>query len=1625
MKRILLLLFIFSILLSGFSQVAYAQTNPTPFPASIPVTLGSPPLPAEGAWIIDPEVTTVGKNASRSGMLLDWTLKDYKWSSDTSYTNNPLTPFWLIIQRIVYALFLFVILVTAFLLIVTRGKSLSAKRFLPRFLLVVLLVTFSFSLVQFLYQIVDIFQGFFLKNPAGDIISSKDLLYIGFDYRTFQGLRVFGENYNESAFISLLLVKLTSFTYYVMAILLIFRKIILWFLIIISPVFPLLLLFYPLRNTAKIWIGEFFRWLLYAPLFAILLSGLVRLWSSGLPVFFSSVGVGSANSSIYPTSVNILLGGPGQQIGINNSVNLPDTFALYLVALLMLWAVIILPFILLQVFLDYMMAFNNRDNPFMKQIYTMLSNRPVVPIPPTNPTPPVGAGLARNLPFGRRFTVPRSTGISREIPRGVGQTVTRPTYIQKNNQAEISRLTNLSIPTMRDIARLETTKLSHDVRAQQEIERTRQSLVNIANPTSVSSMTERERVKMIHDRLVVEGQKGNQVASTILNAANTYNSYSAKSTSSSSSISQITRKLVQNISNPSTISSVRDQQKIVEIRQELIKAADSGSQFAKNILNQVNSYTNNQAHLLTQTLNQISHPEKITDSKERESLMSLREKIVSASKSGNQLATLITQSIESTTSAEQVEKIQAQLLEARAQGNPLAEELLRTVSRSDKTDETDFEKLHETLKAESASGNPLATLLLKTLASQEKTQSMSAVTKLKSGSLPQVNRIQQVSLDDYEAVKKMWMDNYKNLEVPNSQNTRKEWITQDMAGIDETISLLSSTSQQDVEKGMQEVSDILPFLLIGGFSQTEIIAYLKAKKEAGRNILENVTTQDEEEDTLLNAERAAKSATGHMAASAHIELGNTSSTSPTQQNFVNNLTTNNYSTSNSEPVISVKNTSLLQLSELPLVTMKDIAKFEISSQSSDESSDLKKIQQTLQGISNPQAISSPSDKTKYITLKDEIIKENQNGNPLAAVILEASRVSAPHADSSLKSISVKKSLVLPKENRIQQVSLDDYEAVKKMWEDNYRSQLSISLDKTSLQSDLESIDQTMNLLSSSNQEDVELGMKKVSDILPFLLLGGFSQTEIIAYLKAKKEAGKNVLDNVMTRDEEENTLLSASRGDSSILNQMSDSEMAEAQVPPIARSTVLSPIKVVEGEAGNLTNQNVAVQSQNNKVIKNSSISSAEETAPGVASSIVSQLHLPLPTLRDIASVETKSDDNKVRDLKRLLAELSHPGTAISIEDQKNLIKMRQTLLSQAQAGDRTAQMIVGALGLSQSVGAVGERHDFLMTLKTILDPSLAPEDDQAYFRQVRDELVRARQNSDVVAIQIMKLVDRISQIETESVVSLLNFIHDPEQIKDAKVRKVYTKFGNDLELQKSTSQIASSILTASQSDISTVSANKIRVQLLEGASRQDELATRIMKEYITLPQPTILEINNLYQTIQKSSADPFSKLLLKLLNQPLKRGVAGLRFERFPRENRTQKVSLDDYEQVKQMLYEMYLHAIVPLGKDGKEQLRTDWITEERQQVEDVINLLSSDDAGNLQLGMTRVSDILPFLLLGGFSQNEVLQYLKAKQEATVMALKILKEDEEKVFVENQDNVTTPQVMGIEESSAADEEIR
>ncbi len=763
MKKILsiFLFFIFTIGIFLTPGLVHAQSIP---PGLQLDTISNPG--GEGTrWTPDPEVTFVGRNAARSGLLLDWTLRNYNWvcvsKADPSArvcdnSNNPLRTFWTrIVFNIVTPLLFLVVMAAAIILIVTRGRSITIMRFLPRFIIIVLLVAFSFSLVSFIYQFTDAIQGFFLAPPdatstnPGDpcppnCISNADLLFVGWPYEEFVGLRAIGDDKSEAIYTTLLLTKLTAFTYYVMWGMLTLRKIILWFFIVVSPVFPLLLFFYPVRNTAKIWIGEFFRWTLYGPLFAIFLSGLVFMWTQKIPVDISTdIGVRSQTPTttnlagetvpiIFPTAVNILLGGPQQFVEPANNVNKTETFALYIVALLMLWGVIIMPWILLRIFLSEAAGVGKVGSAAVNQFVGKVRNK----IGPSPGKSPDGGGRALNLPFAKKFSPPTppagGAGLAREIPRDVSESRAAKNVYMPSAQVKAQVLTaaNVNLPTLRDIAKYDSSLMNRD--QQGEITRLRQNLSKIANPASSSTSTEREKYTQIREKLTRESMSGNILATSILNAANSATRHTAQVTTTQ------VRSMLSQVANPQSAT--------------------------------------------TPVIN--------------------REKLESMNRS---------------------------LTKAKEEGNSLA---IAALSVTDKTSEAEVEKLQERIRTAREKQDPIALEL-------------SELTDQKS-SIPAVNRVQTVSRADYEAVKDLWKENYHNQEVPQQMGSRTEWIKKDTEKIENIIKLLSSQNEEEVTKGVGEVSDILPFLLVGGFSQTEIVSYLKAKEEAGQEMVKQLEKEEEE-----------------------------------------------------------------------------------------------------------------------------------------------------------------------------------------------------------------------------------------------------------------------------------------------------------------------------------------------------------------------------------------------------------------------------------------------------------------------------------------------------------------------------------------------------------------------------------------------------------------------------------------------------------------------------------------------------------------------------------------------------------------------------------------------------------
>src|SRR5476649_1067052 len=150
MKKLLPIIFslIFLLITLVSPSSTFAQAAPAPVQA-VPA-----PATTDSRWVIDPEVTFIGKNARRSGDFLDWTLQNYNWvcvkqiaNGQCDNSNNPIAKYWsLIVLYIVVPMLFLVILITASVIIITRCKSLTIMRFIPRFIAVVLLIVFSYSL---------------------------------------------------------------------------------------------------------------------------------------------------------------------------------------------------------------------------------------------------------------------------------------------------------------------------------------------------------------------------------------------------------------------------------------------------------------------------------------------------------------------------------------------------------------------------------------------------------------------------------------------------------------------------------------------------------------------------------------------------------------------------------------------------------------------------------------------------------------------------------------------------------------------------------------------------------------------------------------------------------------------------------------------------------------------------------------------------------------------------------------------------------------------------------------------------------------------------------------------------------------------------------------------------------------------------------------------------------------------------------------------------------------------------------------------------------------------------------------------------------------------------------------
>src|SRR3989339_687030 len=446
-------------------------------------------------WIEDSEVTAQGKSNERARQFIYWV------TTHAAIDNHPvLTKIWGTTRNLSY----FLVILTAALLglgiiIGQRTNFETGIKLWPaitKILTAILYIAFSATIVITVIQLSEIMMKFFIENLGG-----KDLFNIYFssvsqekNYVDFVGCRDLNIRVQEAVKTEMMLLKLTNWSYYIMGGMLLLRKIILWFLLFVSPFLAILLSFTFIKNVGMIWIGVFFQWVFYGPLLALFLGGLATIWKIGIPYVFDFSRAGSIQGYIYPTAINILYGGPVQKLAATNNGNYIDTFVEYIITLIMLLAVTIFPWFLLRTFQDYCCQGINAIKNLLLGNLNKISGGPL--------PAPVAPSLNMSLGAAANISQSSNTQVRTRI-----ETIEE---IKKYKTEEIVNSLDIKASKITDVAHFETNKST--------TETVTKNINFLKNPTQASTPTERLKYMNIRSELANRASKSDVVAQHVINS---------------------------------------------------------------------------------------------------------------------------------------------------------------------------------------------------------------------------------------------------------------------------------------------------------------------------------------------------------------------------------------------------------------------------------------------------------------------------------------------------------------------------------------------------------------------------------------------------------------------------------------------------------------------------------------------------------------------------------------------------------------------------------------------------------------------------------------------------------------------------------------------------------------------------------------------------------------------------------------------------------------------------------------------------------------------------------------------------------------------------------------------------
>ena len=741
-------------------------------------------------WVEDPEITAQGKSDERSRQFLFWVFR-----SGTIDNDSALIKVWSLARNVTFFSLLLVAAIMGFGIIIGQRTNFSSTiKIWPqitRLMLLLLYVTISSSLVIVLIQLSDVMMKFFIERLGG-----KDLLNINFgvvsgeeNYLRFVGCRDLNIRVQEAAQTELMMLRITNITYYVMGVMLILRKVLLWFMLFVSPFLALLLPFVFIRNVGWIWIGVFFQWIFYGPLFALFLGGLTTVWRSGIPFIFdfSRVEVNPTKCNptgyIYPTAINILYGGPAQKLAVCSNGNYVDTYAEYIISLIMLWAVIFFPWWLLRIFRDYccegIMSMKN----ILLSMYDQMRGGP--PFQPSGPTP-----TSPTTTFGAALKIPKEI----EVP--VKMKLETVEQIKNAKTEEIARSLNLNVTNLTDIAHFETNK---------EVQNNVQKNLNfLQNPTKAETPTERQKYMNIRSELFSRAIREDRSAKQILSSIST------------SRIEQIQKReeLIKSISQQVPVTHLVSVK--VDIPREKVQSTSSSF---------YNTVSQN-----SQIVNNIAQSTKLQTNQVRTVLSSLAQ-------NSNQSTANITNVVSQQTGIKK----------------EIVNNVLNSLAQNISLDKTHIEnRVSQQTGIEKTQVSNVLNSLAQNISQPETniTNSISQQTGIKQDKVRSVSQayFNAVSQNSQMVTNIAQNTNLQTNEVKTILNTLAQTINKPETNIVNTISQQTGLAKEKVTKVIQAVSSVSPVT-----QNIQTITNLAQNSQSVNNIAQITKLETSEVRTVLNS----------------------------------------------------------------------------------------------------------------------------------------------------------------------------------------------------------------------------------------------------------------------------------------------------------------------------------------------------------------------------------------------------------------------------------------------------------------------------------------------------------------------------------------------------------------------------------------------------------------------------------------------------------------------------------------------------------------------------------------------------------------------------------------------------